>query len=475
MVNVNGKSVRLYNEFREVGGEYHLSVDELYLYSVLRRLMNYDSKTITNVDVLEQYTRNILQSPYHSRTGEAKTKVRNSLESLLEKGVIHDNSESIKNNTMLEITFAEMSDVFKHYESIPFKKFESFTDRTLFYIYFVVASWKGSKGGFNSSYNRWADILDVTVKTAEKYVDRAVEEGIIHVNTGDYSDIEARYGQKKRDSNTYSIYPFKEDDKTPAQKKKEQVDVPEPNGEVFGNSDYSFNTGNWLNFGRLDVDDYVIYFENIDNKDFIADCEKTLRRIYSKSEWFKNEEEPRLIKEAKTIIESKERERKQRLKKEQVKDGQIIVERLSSGAVSPFDTEDVYLDSFNMVKLDDIIYYIDFKDSLETTSVENLVTGNEDDIYVERREYSKEVKEELLYKAKEIVRNTGVFDVRQIQDELVSVREEIARERNKGRLHDEVWEGDRVYEDETTPKVNRSLKERLESQPKVIKVKSKGI
>lgn len=465
MEKVNGQFLMLYNVFRDENGRFHLSVDELYLYSVLKRLAIRSDETIVNVDVLDQYTRNTLQLAYNKRDTLNKKVIREVLMSLIEKGVIHCNGEPTKNNTMLNITFED----FGGHEQISYDKFKQVTDRTLFYIYFVVASWKKVDEGFRCSTGRWAEILGMSPSTAEKYVKLAVEEGLIYVNIGDYSDKQVRDGQKQRDPNTYSIYPFKEEDKTPAQKKLERKDTPEPIGDVIGNDDYSFNTGNWLNYGRLDVSDYVIYLENIDNKDFIAECNKSRQNISKKDKSFKHRDKD-MMEEAKAIIENKKLEREKQLKIERVKDGQIIVERLSSGAASPFETEEVLLESFNQVKLDDDIYYIDFKGDLEKMSVKSLVTGWTDDMYLDYYHYSDDVKEEILSQAIVIVDKHGVFDYESVHEELKGFRKQIAKEYNRNREHDVVHEGDRIHEDESTAPTNISLLKRKRSYQPPIKI-----
>lgn len=461
MKRENGKCIRLYNEFREVGSEYHLSVDELYLYSVLRRLINYDSETVVNVDVLDQYTRNVLNLPYNKRDTLNKKAIRGIISSLLDKGVIHCDSEPTKNGTLLKITFAEMSDDLKHYESIPFEKFESFTNRNLFYIYFVVASWKGKKEGFVKTYKGWADILDSSKEKAEKYVNKAVDEGIIYVNVGDYSDKQVINGQKQRDTNTYSIYPFKEEDKTPAQKKKEQVDKPESVDDILGNKDYPFNTGNWLNFGRLDVEDYVIYLKNKDNKDFIADCKIVSERIKNKDKTFAKREK-KMLEQAQRMIVDEKRKLQEQIKKDKVKDGKIIVKRLKSGATDPFDDEEVYLDNFNSVQIDDSIYFINHMGEMDTITASQLVTGWDKDMLHDFYNYSDSAKDELLYKLKKIVHYNGCFDINVVREEMEQVRKDFTHSYNKGMPYDVDWEGDRYHDDVGMEQpINISLQKRI--------------
>lgn len=316
MEKVNSQFVMLYNVFRDVDSEYHLSVDELYLYSLLKRLINRNNETVVNVDILEQYS-NI---PFHSRPTEGKRVIKKTLLSLKEKGVIYIDSEISKNNQLLRVTFEDDFDNNGH-EQINFSDFDAYTDKTLFYIYFVVASWKKVEGGFVCSYNRWADILSMTPTTAKKYVDSAIDKDVIYCSVGDYSDDEARSGQKTRNPNQYSIYPFTDEQKTNMQKKQDKEDDPTPQSDFdddWGSSSkYPFDTGNWLNRENLDVEDYIIYLEHKDkidpiSKDFVADCKKKIKRINDGSKGkFKYIHEKNMEQAQEKIIERRNENQKQ--------------------------------------------------------------------------------------------------------------------------------------------------------------------
>ncbi|GIO22482.1 hypothetical protein [Oceanobacillus sp. J11TS1] len=456
MKKSNGQFVMLYNEFREEGGKYHLTIDELYLYSVLRRLVNFKDETIVNVDVLEQYSR----VPFHSRATESKKIIKQTLSTLKEKGLINIEGELTKNSQLLKITFNYTFG--EGHEQINFDDFDNVTDKTLFYIYFVVASWKKVKGGFASSYGRWASILDVSSKTAEKYINLAIEKELIYRSYSDYTDEMARSGQKKRDTYKYSLTPFED-------KKKEQ-DKPQESLQI--DSDYPFNTGNWLKEERIDltVDDYIIYLEQMKkddpiSQDFVADCNKRRKVIFSKNDKFKHVEE-KLKKSAEEEISNREQKKKQAKeqqkeqdKMDQIKDGKILVERLKSGATDPFDNEEVYLDSFNKVQLGDGFYFIDSNNELTSTTIDALVTGRTEDL--DFYHYSDDAKDELLYKLKEIVHFHGRFDINVVEKKMESIRTEIARTYNANKLYDEDWEGDLFHDSMGMEQpVNLTLQER---------------
>src|SRR5690606_548834 len=113
------------------------------------------------------------------------------------------------------------------------------------------------------------------------YIKQCEEQGLLYRVMGDYTNNEARFGQSKQDEYKYKTTPFKEEEKSNIQRKKEREGS---TGELydierFQNNEYSFPTGNWLNSNNLDVDDYVIYLKhkginNPTSKDFIADCDK---------------------------------------------------------------------------------------------------------------------------------------------------------------------------------------------------------
>ncbi|ALX47862.1 hypothetical protein [Lentibacillus amyloliquefaciens] len=472
-----GKSIRLYNVFREVGSEYHLSVDELYLYSVLRRLINYSSETLVTIDLLDKYTRQYSDIQFHSRKGESRPIIKNLLLSLIEKGVIEtDESLTSKSNQLFKITFSEMSKL-GGYESIHFSKFDSVTDKTMFYIYFVVASWKGN-GVFLSSYNRWAEILDMTPTTAKKYVDSAVDKEVIYCNVGDYSDGEIRSGQKTRNPNQYSIYPFEEEEKSNMQRKqdKEEKSTPVTIGDDWGESSkYPFDTGNWVNKNNLDVDDYVIYIERKRkddhvSKDFVAECDKKRKRIMNGNDKFKHIDKKNM-ELAKDKIVEREQQKKEDLAEQQkqtkidkIKDGQIVVVR---------DNEDVYLDSINDVQINDELYRVQVMDSpfdgdsdyLSEHSIFNIVTKENQD-YEVYHSYSDDVLSQLLDKFREVYSNYDEFDVYNIGLELEKFRNELLETYNENKEYDEVWEEDIISLDDGR---NITLQQRINEYESKVK------
>jgi len=446
MKKVNSQFLKLYNVFRE--GNLHLTVDELYLYATLRRLLNFNEEVVVTVDLLDQYTRNVSNVTYHSRQKESRQRIKLVLLSLKEKGVIHYEGETGKSSQLLKINFVELED--SGHEQINYDVFDSFTDKTMFYIYFVVASWKKVNGGFDCSIARWSEILDVTPTTADKYVGRAVTDAIIFCNTGDYSSKLIRGGQKKRDVSKYSIYPFKEEDKTSAQKKKESQ-PPELDSEPNFNSKFEFDTGNWENDDNLDEYDYVIYIENKNNDDFIQVCDVKRNRLDSTGK-YKKFTEKKLFKNAQDMLV--EKERKDKVNKEkaaeqkmmnEIKNGQVIVGR--SLADEPFVTREVYLDSFDQIQVDDVYYHVQEVDGhgdiLDKFSIKSMLNGDCDNHDLDTvYRFSDSVMEELLYKLKETNFNYGKFEWYKFKEEIKVYREELMNQINKDIPDNMDWEGD---------------------------------
>ncbi|WP_101844233.1 hypothetical protein [Halobacillus sp. Marseille-P3879] len=299
--------IKLYNVLGEEKSQYHLSVEELYLYSVLRRLSNYKGETYVNVNGIEEYVRNYCNSPFHSRAREGRQRVSTYLMSLQEKAVINIDRE-VSSANFFKVTFVEglKEDKVLGHEQITYDYFDSVegkTGKTDLYITFIVSRWKKA-GSFTCSYERWGNILDMSTKTAERKVNDAVDREVIYCKAGNYTDKEVRAGQKKKDSNQYSVEPF--DKETPV---AEENRSSEP--DFNSNDEYYFDTGNWLNNNNLDENDYIIYIKNISNKDFKAECDKKRKRIMksSKGDWFKKSVDKPYMEKAKESVEAKNEER----------------------------------------------------------------------------------------------------------------------------------------------------------------------
>ena len=305
--------ILLYNVFVEENedNKYRLNVEELYLWSVLRRLMNYNQETITSVNFIDKYTRQYLNTYFYKKVSDSRTKIKECLLSLQEKGLIHIDSKLKSNNELFKVTFAKLD---SGYDFIPFSTFDNINVMEHLYIHFTILKWKGTKEGtFNCSNKRWMKILGVeSENTVKKYIKQCEEKGLLYRVMGDYTNNQARYGQSKQDEYKYKTTPFTEEEKSNMQRKKEREgtdhSTTDTNNE-WGESDnkYPFDTGNWLNKNNLDVDDYVIYLKhknksNPISKDFIAECNQKRNRL-DKNGKFKMYIEKKLIEQALEEIE----------------------------------------------------------------------------------------------------------------------------------------------------------------------------
>lgn len=257
----NNNFIQYYNVFAEENSKYHLSVEELYLYGVLSMMRNVEHLTITNIDVIHQYS----PVEFYSRDVESKKRIKNNLLSLKEKGIIQFANDEIKNNSLLVISFdTKLQDdsVGKGvtgFEKVEFVKFNSFTSMIDNYIYFTVKRFN-KKGGFNTSYKRWANILNVAEKTAIDKVNEAIEKKVIYCKIGEYTGDKVNgRNQKKQENNIYKTIPFVEELK--------EVVVPDVGENDIVQDESETRKHNWNDYSSsLDENDLYIYLTTDDDK-----------------------------------------------------------------------------------------------------------------------------------------------------------------------------------------------------------------
>lgn len=324
-------SIQYYNVFAEENSRYHLSPEELYLYGLISTMKNKQQVTITNIDVIHQY------SPinFFSREKESKQRIKQHLLSLKEKEVIHFENETIDNKSLLIIYF--MNDLkddsigkgVKGFENVDFVKFNSFSTMIDHYIYFTVKRFD-KLGGFTCDYKRWANILGCTERTARKKIKEAVNKSIIYKNIGDYKDEKLNNrDQKKQDKNTYKTIPFSSEEKTFQTKKVEIVQANKKRANKIKNGfhpdDYIEEIKEAMYFFKTYSDDdgdvfpsaehYSTYFKVKDNvkdrepsgleKEFIKVAEKRINYLKNNPQFnIEFEEGRQLYEEEKGINES---------------------------------------------------------------------------------------------------------------------------------------------------------------------------
>ncbi|ODG93721.1 hypothetical protein BED47_00695 [Gottfriedia luciferensis] len=217
--------VRGYNSFANTKSKFHLDEDEFYIYSILFT-RQYFFGTIhgsieTSIDMINQY------SPIKFIQNDTKnrSKIKSIVQSLINKEVfiLQNNIEDLKNHTLLFLTINDMElsndgvaedkqntdeDKFQNFTKIPFSKLTTFESTRDLYIYYVVSKFNE----FKFSYESWANLIGVKIRSAIAIIDDAISRGIIYKKVGDYTE-KLVGNQKQQDINTYSIHPFNEQQK----------------------------------------------------------------------------------------------------------------------------------------------------------------------------------------------------------------------------------------------------------------------
>lgn len=241
------KYIQFYNVFGHEHSNFHLSVEELYLHGLLQILRNREFMTITNIEVIEQYS----PVKFRSRAKEDRKRIYECLCSLRDKKVIRfeedivnvdkNGKESLDYKTLLFISInTDLIDMsigdkgLKGFENIEMNKFRSFDSMIDFYLYFIVKRFD-EIGKFKCAISRWAKILKCSEKTVQKKLDEVIKKKWIYVSSGDYKDEQVN-GRKIQDTNKYSTVPFTEDEKSNRTKKQEATKLNEFKEKIKGAS-----------------------------------------------------------------------------------------------------------------------------------------------------------------------------------------------------------------------------------------------
>jgi len=187
------------NDFIE--GNLELTIDELYVFSHLWTLRTYENKVITSIDILNE----IIELLAVKKRNKARIKA--TLSSIQDKQVINIQEKG----KALVITFNEVGKdgcIF-----VPYEKVKELSPID-FFIYVAVAKWENPKKGTKAKYSylKWAELLDCTEKTAVKYVNSAIEKGVIFKSVGSYNKEKSVERKEKsyimQEINVYSTVPF---------------------------------------------------------------------------------------------------------------------------------------------------------------------------------------------------------------------------------------------------------------------------
>lgn len=272
----------IYNSMITEEDNYHLTIEELYLYALLRKKQNFEGYTETSIAFLAMTSPVAFASTKHSSQRNYKT-IKDLLFSLKVKGIIlikreDEQKEDYKPNDYLKVDYASST---SGYSKIPYSAFDKCKTMTDFYIYCAVARWDNQI--FSSSYGRWAKILQLTDRRVVEKIKEAIDRKVIHKNIGDYTKSE-NSNQKMQRNNQYGIKPFSKDQKSNMTIAKESA---EANEEFHGTRKQSKDeVQNMIEATKVfstyedskgrniypHVNDYVYYFRTIEN---IGDNEPT--------------------------------------------------------------------------------------------------------------------------------------------------------------------------------------------------------
>lgn len=168
--------IQIFNEMVDENSERKLTVEELYVYSVLSIKSQKDYSMITDVDTIAY----IMQMEFEDtirfavKENNHKIKIREALKGLISKGYLESvykiELDKLKNNTKLTLVISD--DIENKFTKIYYNEFRMMKSADELFIY-TVAKRFSYGDGFKGSYDRWAKLLDVSVKTAVKKLENA--------------------------------------------------------------------------------------------------------------------------------------------------------------------------------------------------------------------------------------------------------------------------------------------------------------
>ncbi|MGE7694689.1 hypothetical protein ACQKNC_11295 [Lysinibacillus sp. NPDC094177] len=241
----NFTHIQINNQLLDERTEFHLTSNELYVYSLLSISRNWRDKIIT--------TPSTIHDMGHIKLASSKKRgvqaIKDTLISLRDKKVIRftnadgELTDDFKANDTLLVELSEFDT--KYFTQLDFEVFDEIKDIRHLHVYLAVFKWANSGDGtFGCTKSRWAKILNCSDSTVFKVVNEAVDAGIIHKNIGDYNDT------GKQNTNQYRTTPFKDDEITHHSFNKKYVEteiVEESNLQYFTveelkETEQSFNT-----------------------------------------------------------------------------------------------------------------------------------------------------------------------------------------------------------------------------------------
>ncbi|WP_449355591.1 hypothetical protein ACUL41_07025 [Virgibacillus natechei] len=206
--------IMAYNKFSEVEGRFHLTPNEFYLYCTLFIDKRVDRTITTAPCIIEE----LLRVPFKKDVHDNKKVIIETLTSLIDKEVfILENDVDVtemKNTTVVQMSindielsgnYSEEQD-WQRFRKIPYTTFSKFTNINNLYIFYVV---ERQIDGFKSAFTHWGKVLHCSTRTARRWVEKAIKDGVLHRNSGDFQE-----DLKTQNINWYYTHEIEEKDKT---------------------------------------------------------------------------------------------------------------------------------------------------------------------------------------------------------------------------------------------------------------------
>lgn len=201
--------IKINNQLLDENSEFHLTSNELYIYSLVSMSRNWRDKILI--------TPSTIHDMGHIKLASSKKRavqsIKDALISLRDKKAIRftntdgEITDDFKVNDTLLVELSEFDT--EGHTQLHFEVFDGIKDIRHLHVYLAVFKWVNSGDGtFGCAKSRWAKILKCSPSTAIKAVNEAVDAGIIHKNIGDYNDT------GKQNTNQYRTTPFEDDEIT---------------------------------------------------------------------------------------------------------------------------------------------------------------------------------------------------------------------------------------------------------------------
>ncbi|MGN4127398.1 hypothetical protein ACMGD3_20655 [Lysinibacillus sphaericus] len=201
--------IMINNQLLEDKSEFHLTSEELYIYSLLSMSRNLRGQIYTTPSTIHDMGHIKLASSQK----RAVQNIKDTLISLRDKKVIRftnadgELTDAFKVNDTLLVELSKFDT--EGHTQLHFEVFDGIKDIRHLHVYLAVFKWaKSGDGTFGCAKSRWAKILKCSESTAIKAVNEAVDAGVIHKNIGDYNDT------GKQNTNQYRTTPFEDDEIT---------------------------------------------------------------------------------------------------------------------------------------------------------------------------------------------------------------------------------------------------------------------